>query len=113
MKYDETAILSPKQIKEAQLIGSRIADLRHAYGATQSDAAARAALSRSTAVLIEKGDPSRTLGQIMRYVHAIAPGVTLAMIVEGNLPALAVHREKNSTKRVRKSNSFDPKDLDF
>jgi len=43
---------------------------------TQAEAAARAGLSRSTAVLIEAGDPSRTLAQaaaVPKRVRASAP----------------------------------------
>jgi len=53
-----------------------MACLRKARKMTQAEAAARAGLSRSTAVLIEAGDPSRTLAQaaaVPKRVRASAP----------------------------------------
>lgn len=113
MKYEESTVLASEQINEAKEIGNRIAELRHSYGVTQAAAAAKAALSRSTAALIEKGDPGRTLGQLMRYVHAINPGITLAMVMEGRLPAVNMHRAQHTSKRVRIAKVFKPGELDF
>ena len=66
MKYKEEPLLTPQHLAETQGLGIKLARLRRARKVRQVDAAARAGLARSTAVLIEKGDPSRTLGQIFR-----------------------------------------------
>jgi hypothetical protein len=75
--------------------------------------AAKAGLSRSTAVLIEKGDPGRTLGQLLRYLHAIEPNVTLQALVDGNVAAVASMNARNRTQRVRPLSDKRLKAIDF
>ena len=75
MKYDESLRTPEARQKEAEQIGARLRTLRIARGITQSDAAARAGVSRSTAVLLEQGDESRTLSQVLRYLHHIGAGI--------------------------------------
>ena len=67
----------------------------------QADAAVRAGMARSTAVLIEKGDVGRTQGQILRYLDAIAPGLTLLSLLQESDPSLALLRARELTQRVR------------
>ena len=113
MKYDETPLLTPSRLCEAQDLGRRLTELRQAYRLRQADVAARAGLSRSTAVLIEKGDPARTLGQLLRYLNAVEPGITLQGLLEGQLPALTMHRAQQRIQRVRSLSDKQLKELDF
>jgi len=97
------AILSlPAELHEqAREIGERLARLRAAHPMRQVDAAVRAGLSRSTASRIEGGDPGVALGQILRYVHAIAPGISLGRLLSEELPSLTALQSRERTKRVR------------
>ena len=113
MKYDETPLLSAARLTEAERLGQRLAELRQAYRLRQADVAARAGISRSTAVLIEKGDPGRTVGQILRYLNAIAPSITLQALLEGKLPAVMMLRSQERTQRVRALSDKELSDLDF
>lgn len=88
MKYDETLRTPPSRLAEAQQIGLLLQELRKANEMTQSEVAARAGVSRSTAVLIEKGDESRTLAQVLRYLHAIEPELSLVGLLLGQSSAV-------------------------
>jgi DNA-binding XRE family transcriptional regulator len=99
MKYDETPLLQAARMTAAAGLRQRLRELRQAYRLQQADVAARAGLSRSTVVLIEKGDPGRTMGQILRYLNAIAPAVTLHALLEGRLLALTMLRSQERTQR--------------
>lgn len=87
--------------------------LRQARKLRQSDAAARAGLSRSTAVLIEQGDIRRTLAQILRYLEAVAPGVTLLDLLLAKDPALNALAMREMTQRVRTMTKAELDRLDF
>lgn len=113
MKYDEAPLLTPTRLSEAWALGQRITELRHAYRLRQADVAARAGLSRSTAVLIEKGDPGRTLGQLLRYLQAIEPAATLQALLEGNIAALSALHARNRTQRIRPLSEKQLKEIDF
>ena len=82
MKYPEAPLLPPNRLAESVSLGGKLVRLRQARRMRQADAAARAGLSRSTAVLIERGDPGRTLAQILRYLEAIAPATSAARKAE-------------------------------
>ena len=97
----------------ARALGARLARLRVARRLRQSDVAVRAGVSRSTAVLIEKGDPGRTLGQVLRYLDAIAPGATLLALLQESDPALLSLAAGEMSHRVRKLSSDAMEDLDF
>lgn len=113
MKRDETPLVSLERKLEAQELGAKLARLRQARRILQADAAARAGLSRSTAVLIEKGDLSRTQAQILRYLDAIAPGVTLLALLAETDPSLQALSLKERTQRVRKMSKEELRKLDF
>jgi transcriptional regulator with XRE-family HTH domain len=113
MKHDSTPLLAPSRLGEAQTTGLRLAELRQAYRLRQADVAARAGLSRSTAVLIEKGDPGRTLGQLLRYLHAIEPQLTLRALLEGQSTAVAALQARNRPQRVRALSDKQLQALDF
>src|SRR5471032_2025945 len=68
-------------------LGDRISRLRIARRVRQQEAAIRAGMSRSTAVAIEKGAPSVAIGQVIRYLDAIAPGKTLHSLLNETDPS--------------------------
>ena len=113
MKYKEQHLLAPHRIAEATEIGAKLARLRRARKIRQLDAAARAGLARSTAVLIEKGDPSRTLSQMLRYLDAIAPGLSLPALLQESDPSLKAMEQADATQRVRPLSQAELSKLDF
>ena len=113
MKYKEEHLLAPHRIAEATEIGAKLARLRRARKIRQLDAAARAGLARSTAVLIEKGYPSRTLSQMLRYLDAIAPGLSLPALLQESDPSLKALAQADATQRVRPLSPAELNKLDF
>ncbi|CAN5462239.1 hypothetical protein BH10PSE16_BH10PSE16_03930 [soil metagenome] len=94
-------------------MGEKLARLRMARRLRQADAAARAGIARSTAALIEKGDLSRTQAQILRYLEAIAPGVSLLSLLQEDDPSLQALAAREATRRVRPLGVTELKKLDF
>ncbi len=113
MKRNESPLLSPARMQEARELGEKLARLRTARRLRQADAAARAGLARSTAALIEKGDLGRTQAQILRYLEAIAPGVTLLALLQEADPSLQALRARELTRRVRPLRKDELEKLDF
>lgn len=113
MKRNEESLMSPERLQEARQLGEKLARLRMARRIRQADAAARAGLSRSTAVLLEKGDISRTQAQILRYLEAIAPGVSLLSLLKEDDPSLVALAEREGTRRVRELGKAELQRLDF
>ena len=100
-------------MQEARALGEKLARLRMARRLRQADAAVRAGLARSTASLIEKGDLSRTQAQILRYLEAIAPGVTLLALLQETDPSLLALSARELTQRVRPLSKDELQKLDF
>jgi transcriptional regulator with XRE-family HTH domain len=113
MKRDETPLLTPCRVREARELGEKLARLRMARRLRQVDAAARAGMARSTAALIEKGDLGRTQAQILRYLEAIAPGVSLLSLLQETDPSLKVLSAKELTQRVRPLSKAELEKLNF
>lgn len=113
MKKDESILLSTEQLAQTVQLGEAISRLRLARRIRQQDAALRAGLSRPTASKIERGDPGRTLGQVIRYLGAIAPGMTLAQLVEGKDPSLLALAASERRQRVRELSAEERRKLDF
>jgi len=113
MKVQQSAVLSPQLAQETVHLGHLLARLRQARKVKQADAALRAGFSRNTAYRLEKGDPGLAIGQVLRYLDAIAPGTTLAALLTQADPALAALQARESTKRVRDLSAAELKDLDF
>ena len=113
MKRNEVPLMTPLRLAEAKAIGEKLARLRVARRIRQSDAALRAGVARSTAVLIEKGDIGRTLAQVLRYLEAIAPGVSLLALLQDEDPSLQALKAREATRRVRALSDSDLKELDF
>ena len=113
MKREEQLLMTPEQIGESRTIGERIARLRRARNVLQAEAALRAGISRPTATLIEAGDPGRTLGQVLRYLGAIAPGMSLLQLLSADDPSVVALGIREKRQRVRQLSGDDLKKLDF
>jgi transcriptional regulator with XRE-family HTH domain len=113
MKRNERALMIPERLDEARQLGEKLARLRAARRIRQADAALRAGISRSTAVLLEKGDLSRTQAQILRYLEAIAPGVSLLSLLKEDDPSLQALAARETTRRVRPLSNTELQRLDF
>ena len=113
MKIQQSAVLSTHLAQEVVHLGSLLARLRQARQVKQADAALRAGLSRNTAYRLEKGDPGLAIGQVLRYLEAIAPGTTLADLLTQADPALTALQARESTKRVRDLSAAELDDLNF
>lgn len=113
MKHDERQLMTSEHLAQARLIGERINRLRLARNVLQSEAAIRAGISRPTATRIEAGDPGRTLSQVIRYLDAIAPGMTLLRLLQGTDPSLTFLAEREKRRRARPLTKEELKKLDF
>ena len=113
MKKEESLLLSPQELAQTKLLGERVARLRLARRVRQEDAAVRAGMSRPTARKIEQGDPGRTLGQVLRYLGAIAPGMSLLQLLEGRDPSLVALEASEKRQRVRELSAAEREKLDF
>ena len=113
MKIAQSAMMSPELAKEAENLGILIARLRHARGVKQQEAALRAGISRNSAYRLERGDPGLAIGQILRYLEAIAPGKTLLELLSQTDPALITLGGREKTRRVRDMTRVELDDLDF
>ena len=113
MKISQSAALAPHLLDHATQLGRRLARLRLARGIKHTDAALRAGLSRNTAYRIERGDPGLAIGQVLRYLDAIAPGSTLLDLLSESDPALAALAARERTQRVRDLSATEVDELDF
>jgi transcriptional regulator with XRE-family HTH domain len=113
MKYAEAPTLPAELLSMSHEVGGKLARLRKARRLRQADVTLRAGVSRSTAGLIEAGDPGRTLSQVLRYLNAISPGSTLLELLQDTDPALVTLRQSEETKRVRKLSEKELGKLDF
>ena len=113
MRVDQTTPLSSKQLQEAQALGAAMARLRTARRVRQDEAAVRAGMSRNTAYRLERGDPGIAIGQILRYVDAIAPGLSLVDVLAQRDPSLKALEAREKTIRVRAMSKQEAKELDF
>jgi transcriptional regulator with XRE-family HTH domain len=113
MKVTQSATLSSELLAESKRLGHLLARLRLARHIKQTDAALRAGLSRNTVYRLEHGDPGLALGQILRYLQAIAPGSTLQDLFAESNPALAALRAREQQKRVRDLGASELKELEF
>lgn len=113
MKITQSAMLSSRQREECARLGARLARLRTARKVKQADAALRAGLSRNTVYRLEKGEPGLALGQILRYLEAIAPGSTLLDLLTETDPALLALEAREKTRRVRDMTAAELDELRF
>ena len=113
MKVSQSAVLSARHLEECARLGGLLARLRIARKVKQADAALRSGLSRNTVYRLEKGDPGIALGQVLRYLEAIAPGSTLLDLLSEKDPALLALDAREKTRRVRDMTASELKELDF
>ena len=113
MKVTQAAMLSSHQRGECTRLGARLARLRIARKVKQTEAALRAGLSRNTVYRLEKGDPGVALGQVLRYLEAIAPGSTLMDLLAETDPALMTLEAREKTQRVRDMTTAELDELRF
>lgn len=113
MKIKQAATLTPSLLQESAALGQRLARLRLARRIKQSDAALRAGLSRNTVYRLEHGDPGVAVGQVLRYLDAIAPGSTLLELLSESDPALTLLKAREQSRRVRDLSTAELGELDF
>ena len=113
MRVVQHLILSSKQLEQSTEIAQCLVSLRHARHVRQGEAAIRAGLSRATAQRIEKGDPGVAIGALLRYLDAIAPGMTLLQLLSGDDPAIISMERRLRPQRVRDLSKAEMKALDF
>jgi transcriptional regulator with XRE-family HTH domain len=113
MKVDQAASLPPHLREQSRKLGELLSRLRVARGVKQTDAAARAGLSRNTVYRLEHGDPGLAVGQIFRYLEAISPGTTLENLYEQKDPALLAQAARERRTRVRSLSAAELDELNF
>jgi transcriptional regulator with XRE-family HTH domain len=113
MKVTQSIIINPEIGRQAEHLGALLARLRRARGVKQQDAALRAGISRNSAYRLERGDPGLAIGQILRYLDAIAPGKTLLELLSQSDPALTAMDSKDKKRRVRDMTRAELTLLDF
>ena len=113
MKTKQTYTLSEGLAGQLTDIGQRLARFRIARRIVQSEAAERAGISRKTASMIENGSPSIAVGQIFRYLHAIAPGCTLLHLLSGDDVLVAALEQREKRHRARELTKNELERLDF
>lgn len=113
MKINQAATLPAHLQEECVRLGLLLARLRVARRVKQTDAALRSGLSRNTVYRLEKGDPGLALGQVLRYLEAIAPGSTLLDLLSEKDPSLLSLSAREKTQRVRDLTSEELQELDF
>jgi DNA-binding XRE family transcriptional regulator len=113
MKVKQSTVLNPSLAAEAQKLAAAFSRLRIARGVKQDQAALRAGISRNTAYRLEKGDPGIAVGQILRYLDAIAPGKTLLELLSATDPALAALSAREQRRRARELSSRELDEIDF
>jgi hypothetical protein len=62
---------------------------------------------------LEKGDPGIAVGQIFRYLDAIAPGKSLLELFAETDPALVALSTKERRRRVRELTQRELDEIDF
>ncbi|SEA18015.1 helix-turn-helix domain-containing protein [Paraburkholderia sartisoli] len=113
MKVTQASSLSPPLLEQSRHLGKLLARLRIARGVKQIDAALRAGLSRNTAYRLEHGDPGLAIGQVLRYLDAIAPGTSLEILYSEKDPALAALAARERKSRVREMSAAERDELNF
>ena len=113
MRINQSAALPSNLVEQITQLSEALVRLRHARQVKQSEAALRAGISRATAQRIEHGDPGVALGVVVRYLDAVAPGITLLKLLSGDDPSLIALDERLRGQRVRGLTATELKGLDF
>ncbi|WP_075256645.1 helix-turn-helix domain-containing protein [Herbaspirillum camelliae] len=101
MKKTQSALLPPALTTEMVKLGNQFSRLRLAHKVTQTDAALRAGISRNTAYRIESGDAGVAVGQLLRYMKAIAPSLTFKELINESSVELLALSAREKTRRTR------------
>lgn len=112
MKISQSAALSSNLTEESVRLGQLLAQLRVSRRLKQMKAAELAGISRSSAYRIEWGDSAVSFGQILRYLHAIAPDMALKDLLNQPLLHMAPARQVLTPRRVC-SRRTEPASSDF
>lgn len=113
MRVNQFSALPAKLSEQTIQLGDALLRMRHARRVKQSDAAVRAGISRATAQRLEKGDPGVAIGVILRYLEAIAPGLSLSQMLAGDDPAILALEQRLRPQRVRGLTPAELEELDF
>ena len=113
MKKPQNLSMPPGLIQNLITMGERIARMRKARSLLQAEAALRANISRETASRIENGNAAIAIGQIVRYLDVIAPGVDLAHLYDTKDHALAILEKTEKRQRARRSHPKGLAKYDF
>ncbi|GBU15586.1 transcriptional regulator [Polaromonas sp.] len=113
MRVNQTATLPANLAEKIAHLGEALVRLRHARRVKQSEAALRSGISRATAQRLEKGDPGVALGVLIRYLDAIAPGMSLFKLLSGDDPSLFALDARLRSQRVRDLTATELKELNF
>jgi transcriptional regulator with XRE-family HTH domain len=113
MRIKQSAALPSNLVEQITQLGDALVRLRHARKVKQSEAALRAGISRATAQRIEHGDPGVAFGVTVRYLDAIAPGITLLKLLSEDDPSLIALDHRLRGQRVRGLTATELKKLDF
>lgn len=113
MRINQSAALPSNLEEQVTQLGELLVRLRHARRIKQSEAALRAGISRATTQRLEHGDPGVALGVVVRYLDAIAPGMSLLTLLSENDPSLTALDERLRGQRVRGLTASELKELDF
>ncbi len=113
MKKPQNLAMTPSLIQNLVTMGERIARMRKARSLLQTEAALRANISRETASRIENGDAAVAIGQIVRYLDVIAPGVDLTRLYDTADHALAILDKSEKRQRARHHNAKGLAKYDF
>lgn len=113
MKSTQANTLDEALTLQLQGLGATFSRLRIARKVRQGEAAARAGISRTTASSIENGSPSVAIGQLLRYLDAIAPGKTMAQLMAEPDQAVLALSASERRSRARTLSAAELKELDF
>ena len=113
MKINQSHTLNDILASQLKDVGACFSRLRIARKVRQSEAAVRAGISRTTASSIENGSPSVAIGQVLRYLDAIAPGKTIVQLLTETDPAELALSASERRKRARTLSASELKVLDF
>jgi transcriptional regulator with XRE-family HTH domain len=113
MRVQQSKAISIELLAQTKKIGLALARLRVARNVTQQDAALRAGVSRNSAWRMEQGDPGVALGQLLRYLDAIAPGKTFYSLLAEDDPAIIALAGRERRQRASGLSQAQLQALDF
>jgi len=113
MKTTQSLLLSKFIEQQLQTLGQRLRTLRIAQRLGQAECATRANLSRETASRIERGLPSVAIGQVLRYLDAMAPGRTLESLYTIEDSSLIFLQQNGQRQRARRLSPAELEKYDF